>query len=112
MPADYEPEREMSPTTVELTLHGPECYVLWAQDAATIKDVFGSSWLTDMRRFQAIIDGQECWVSAEEAAALLARVNGAKLTNMMREPDGLVRPVTPSDFEHLRRHMDASVQVA
>lgn len=112
MPVGYVAEHETDPTTFELTLHGPECFILWAQNAALVEDVFGSNWLTEMRRFQVKVDGRERWVSAGEAAQLLASGDGVSLTNMVREADGLVRPSATRDFEHLRRHMSSSVQVA
>lgn len=40
MPEGWVPVREVEPTTAELNIHNPDCFLYWGQSSELVKNVF------------------------------------------------------------------------
>ncbi len=113
MPASYVPVRKLDPTRIEdVVLHSPACLVKWAQENELIANVFGQ-WSFQARLYQLedTRAGTSVWVPLHELIEKLADGrSGLTSGKLVKEFDGLIRPITQDEYNHWRTLLQMEIQ--
>lgn len=112
MPTSYVPVRELDPTVItDVFLHGPACLVMWTERNELITNVFGEGWGAQTRRYllETTRSDEQSWVSLLELIQKLTTGEaGHSFGKLVKEYDGLVRSVTPAEYNLMRDLLERS----